>query len=190
MGSVKSILPTDFPSLGIPWLIEAATSLYGKAKVADRIPQVANLVISNVPGPPVALYMAGAKMMTNYPTSIIVHGMGLNITVQSYDHSLDFGLMADAAAMPDVRELADAITVAFDDLRVLPLPGEADSDEPEALGVATTTRRRLTAAMSGAVGKTARALMNQAIAAAAPKVTSKMADKASAAAPIKRRRAG
>jgi len=55
LGSVKSVLPTDFPSLGLPWLMEAAASLYGKAKVADRIPQVANVVISNVPGPPMPL---------------------------------------------------------------------------------------------------------------------------------------
>ena len=128
MGNVKSILPTDFPSLGIPWLIEAATALYGKAKVADRIPQLANLVISNVPGPPVPLYMAGARMLTNYPTSIVVHGLALNITVQSYDQSLDFGLMADAVAMPHVRELADAILIAFDDLNSLHRPGEGESD--------------------------------------------------------------
>ena len=120
MGSVKSILPTDFPSLGVPWLLEAATALYGKARVADRIPQVANVVISNVPGPPVPLYMAGAKMLTNYPTSIVVHGLALNITVQSYDQSLDFGLMADAQAMPEVAELAAAIRVAFEDLQALP----------------------------------------------------------------------
>jgi hypothetical protein len=86
---------------------------------------VANVVISNVPGPPVPLYMAGAKMLTNYPCSIVVHGVALNITVQSYDQSLDFGLMADAAAMPEVRELADSIRVAFDDVRALPV------DEPE-----------------------------------------------------------
>jgi diacylglycerol O-acyltransferase / wax synthase len=48
-----------------------------------------------------------------------VHGMALNITVQSYDQQMDFGLMADAAAMPDVRTLADALRVAFDDLCVL-----------------------------------------------------------------------
>jgi diacylglycerol O-acyltransferase / wax synthase len=166
MGSVKSILPTDFPSLGVPWLIEAATALYGKAKVADRIPQVANVVISNVPGPPVPLYMAGAKMMTNYPTSIIVHGMGLNITVQSYDRSLDFGLMADAAAMPDVRELADAISIAFDDLRALPLPGEADTDDAAEESLMDKTRRKLTGGVSNAVGKTAKQLMNAAVGAA------------------------
>jgi diacylglycerol O-acyltransferase / wax synthase len=190
MGSVKSILPTDFPSLGIPWLIEAAASLYGKAKVADRIPQVANVVISNVPGPPVALYMAGAKVLTNYPTSIIVHGMGLNITVQSYDQSLDFGLMADAVAMPDVRELADAIRIAFDDLRALPLPGEADSDEVRAPGVARQARRRLTRVVANAVGNTARKFMNQAVGAAVSKATGKKTGKASAVAPIKRGRGG
>ncbi len=129
MGSVKSILPTDFPSIGVPWLMEAAANLYGKAKVAERIPQVANLVISNVPGPQVPLYMAGARMLTNYPTSIVVHGMGLNVTVQSFDQSMDFGLMADAQAMPDVKDLAEALLVAMDDVRGLPLPHETAAEE-------------------------------------------------------------
>jgi WS/DGAT/MGAT family acyltransferase len=125
LAGVKGILPTDFPSIGVPWLMEAATAIYRRAKVADKLPPVANVVISNVPGPPVPLYMAGAKMLTNYPCSIVVHGVALNITVQSYDQSLDFGLMADAAAMPEVRDLADSIRVAFDDVRALPV------DEPE-----------------------------------------------------------
>jgi len=154
MGNLKSVLPTDFPSIGIPWLIEAATALYGKAKVADRIPQVANVVISNVPGPPVPLYLAGARLMSNYPTSIVVHGLGLNITVQSYDKSLDFGLMADARAMPDVRELADAIAIAFDDIKALPLPGEAEDEAAPTGGVI----RRATRAVGGAVGTVGRAL--------------------------------
>jgi WS/DGAT/MGAT family acyltransferase len=173
MGSLKSILPTDFPSLGVPWLIEAATALYGKARVADRIPQVANVVISNVPGPPLPLYMAGARMLTNYPTSIVVHGMALNITVQSYDKSLDFGLMADAQAMPDVRELADAITIAFDDLRALTRPGEAETDEaPEPGRVSQATKRLaggLGQALTGMVGKAAAAAVTSASRAAAPK---------------------
>ncbi len=158
MGSVKSILPTDFPSLGVPWLIEAVTALYGKAKVADRIPQVANLVISNVPGPPVPLYMAGARMLTNYPTSIITHGLALNITVQSYDQSLDFGLMADAQAMPDVRELADAIGIAFDDVRALPLPGEPDEDSASPGGVLGRSRKTLGNAVTAAAATVGRAV--------------------------------
>ena len=144
MGGLKNVLPTDYPSIGIPWLLEALTSIYGKARLADRIPLVANLVISNVPGPPVPLYMAGARMMSNYPTSIVVHGMALNITVQSYDQQMDFGLMADAAAMPDVRALADALRVAFDDLCQM----DAETAVPPTLAdtgreVVGTARRRL-----------------------------------------------
>jgi len=129
MGQLKSVLPTDFPSIGVPWLMEAVTALYGKARVAERIPQLANVVISNVPGPPVPLYLAGARMVCNYPTSIITHGVALNITVESYDQQLDFGLVADAQALPDVRALADALRIAFDDLCLL--------DAPEAAAPAT-----------------------------------------------------
>lgn len=193
MGSLKSILPTDYPSLGIPWLIEAATALYGKARVADRIPQVANVVISNVPGPPVPLYMAGAKMLTNYPTSIVVHGLALNITVQSYDRSLDFGLMADAQAMPDVRELADAITIAFDDLRALVRPGEPDPEMAPPPGVVGRAARGLTevvtgatGAVTGAMGKVARQVMSTAVETA----VSQVAGRGKAVTPSKRRPAG
>ncbi|MCA0241097.1 MAG: wax ester/triacylglycerol synthase family O-acyltransferase [Proteobacteria bacterium] len=164
MGSLKSILPTDFPSLGVPWLLEAATALYGKARVADRIPQVANVVISNVPGPPVPLYMAGAKMLTNYPTSIVVHGMGLNITVQSYDQSLDFGLMADAQALPDVAELAQALRVAFDDLQALPRPGDHDhADTPRRASLVDRAQRGISGAVGSTVGKVTKAVVSSAL---------------------------
>ncbi len=162
MGDLKSVLPTDFPSIGIPWLIEAATALYGKARVADRIPQLANLVISNVPGPPVPLYLAGARMLSNHPSSIVVHGLGLNITVQSYHRSLDFGLMADAQAMPDVRELADAIAIAYGDIQALPLPGEADTAPPRESTVGRA-RRAVTGALGGAVNDAVNGVVSGAV---------------------------
>jgi WS/DGAT/MGAT family acyltransferase len=173
MGSVKSVLPTDFPSVGVPWLMETATRLYGRARVADRIPQLANVAISNVPGPQVPLYLAGARMLTNYPASVIVHGIALNITVQSYDQSLDFGLMADAKAMPDVRLLADAIAAAVDDVRAL-----ATEKEEAAASVMKSARKALgravgsavdtaTGLMPGPVGRAARAVNRRAVRAAA-----------------------
>lgn len=154
MGPLKSILPTDFPSLGAPWLIEAATALYGKARLAEKIPQFANVAISNVPGPGVPLYLAGARMRSNYPTSIVVHGMALNVTVHSLDEQIDFGLMADLQAMPDVRSLADAMKVAFDDLRALapqpaPPPPSVTETGRAVLGQA---RKRLAGVVSDAVG--------------------------------------
>ena len=120
LGAMKSLMPTDFPSLGVPWLMESLSNLYAKARVADRLPAIANVTISNVPGPTVPLYMAGAKMLTNYPTSIVVHGVALNITVQTYNESLEFGLMACAKAMPEVTELARHVQAAFDEFQALP----------------------------------------------------------------------
>jgi WS/DGAT/MGAT family acyltransferase len=66
-----------------------------------------NLVISNVPGPPFPLYMAGARLEAHYPVSVITDGMGLNITVMSYMGHMDFGIVADRDQMPDVHKLMD-----------------------------------------------------------------------------------
>src|SRR5204863_7563026 len=54
-----------------------------------------NLVVSNVPGPQFPLYMAGARLVANYPVSVITDGMGLNITVMSYNGQMDYGIVAD-----------------------------------------------------------------------------------------------
>jgi WS/DGAT/MGAT family acyltransferase len=136
LGSVKSLLPTDFPSMGVPWLMEGLTAIYGRAGVADRLPPVANVVISNVPGPTVPLYMAGAKMLTNYPTSIVVHGVALNITVQTYNESLDVGIIACAEAMPEVDEFAAHVESAFLEFKGLPLALEAAAEPTPAKATA------------------------------------------------------
>jgi hypothetical protein len=127
MGAMKSLMPTDFPSLGVPWLMQGLGALYAKARVADRLPAIANVTISNVPGPTVPLYMAGAKMLTNYPTSIVVHGVALNITVQTYNESLEFGLIACGEAMPEIAELARHVQAAFDEFQALPASVEAEA---------------------------------------------------------------
>ena len=130
MGHMKSLMPSDFPSLGVPWLMQGLGALYAKAKVADRLPAIANVTISNVPGPTVPLYMAGAKMLTNYPTSIVVHGVALNITVQTYNESLEFGLISCGDAMPDVAELALHVQEAFEEFQALPPTGAPAAAEP------------------------------------------------------------
>jgi WS/DGAT/MGAT family acyltransferase len=142
MGAMKSLMPTDFPSVGVPWLMAGLSSLYEKARVADRIPAVANVTISNVPGPTVPLYMAGARMLTNYPTSIVVHGIALNITVQTYDQSLEFGLIACGRAMPEVAELARHVQAAFDEFQALPASVEAAPAAPVAPAAKKAPRPR------------------------------------------------
>jgi hypothetical protein len=139
--SVKSVLPTDFPSLGAPWLLSGMASLFGRSRIANSMPPIANVAISNVPGPKVALYMAGAKMLTYYPVSIVMHSLGLNVTVQSYNGSLDWGLIACRKAMPDLPELAKYMLAAHQELlKLTPLAAPVEvkiaaekSPEPVAL---------------------------------------------------------
>ncbi len=113
---LRAVIPTDFPSLGLPWLLSTAAALYGRARLAERIPPLANVVVSNVRGPAMPLYLAGARLATYSPVSIVEHGLGLNVTVQSYAGSLDFGLLAARKAVPDAEKLADALSEAFTEL--------------------------------------------------------------------------
>jgi len=106
-GRIKGALPMDFPSFGVPWLMTGLVSLYGRSGLANRMPQPGTLVISNVPGPQMPLYLAGAAIRSYAPVSIPAHGMALNVTVQSYNGSMEFGLIACRRAVPDVADLAD-----------------------------------------------------------------------------------
>lgn len=85
-----------------------------------------NLVVSNVPGPQFPLYCAGARLVANYPVSVITDGMGLNITVMSYCGKLDFGIVADREQMPDVAELIGWLGDALTEL--MPAGAEAPAD--------------------------------------------------------------
>ena len=122
-GTMKNVMPMDMPSLGIPWLLSIISPLYKLAVSTNRIPVVANIVISNVPGPPVALYLAGAKMTANFPVSIVTHGLGLNVTIQSYNGSLDYGLIACKRTVPTLRKFADAMQAAHQELLSLVMAG-------------------------------------------------------------------
>jgi hypothetical protein len=126
MGTFSALIPTDFPSLGAPWLLSGLVSLYGRSGLADRI-RISNVAISNVPGVQVPLYLAGAKMLDYYPVSIVIHGVALNVTVQSYMGQLCFGLISCRRAVPDVRDIATHMHRAYEQLRRMPLPGADDA---------------------------------------------------------------
>lgn len=117
MQSLKGLLPTDYPSLLAPWLVggigKQALNAYGKSGLASHLPVVTNLAISNVPGSPVPLYLAGARVLSFHPLSIITHGVALNITLQTYDGNVDFGIVADSQALPHADDLVHAIEAAF-----------------------------------------------------------------------------
>jgi len=79
-----------------------------------------NLFISNVPGPQVPLYIGGASVLGIYPASAITDLTGaLNITLFSYNGSLDFGLIACRELVPDVGNLIGYLHDALDELVAL-----------------------------------------------------------------------
>ncbi len=135
LGSMKSLMPTDYPSLFAPWLVGGVSSAYSKLNtrfnLAERMPVMANLVISNVPGPPVPLYLAGAQLKSFHPMSIIVHGVALNITVQSYAGKVDFGVIACGKAVPDVKRLAGYLEDALAELLQLAAPAAQAAARPK-----------------------------------------------------------
>jgi len=133
VGRVKAAIPTDFPMLAAPWLMSGLASLYGRSRLANILPPVANVIISNVPGVQAQLYFAGAKIISYYPVSIPSHGMALNITVESYNGRLDYGLIACRRALPDIADLADALLAEHRKLLELVRPGEV----PAAVKAAT-----------------------------------------------------
>jgi WS/DGAT/MGAT family acyltransferase len=131
MNKVRA-LPTDFPSFGAPWLLSGLAALAGRARLAERLPPLMNVVISNVPGPQVPLYFAGAKLLTYYPVSIPAHGSALNVTVQSYNGALDIGLTACRRAVPDITDLADYIVDEHRQLLARVSAAKAPAAEPTA----------------------------------------------------------
>ncbi|MEV0030005.1 wax ester/triacylglycerol synthase family O-acyltransferase [Nocardia sp. NPDC050793] len=114
-----------------PTLLHKATSLltpllHGRPTrallraAAPNLPLV-DLVVSNVPGPQVPLYLNGIRVRHSYPVSLLTElSGGLNITVMSYDGHLDFGILASPDAFPDVWDLTGNLRQALTDLQQLP----------------------------------------------------------------------
>ena len=138
MGRFKAAIPTDFPLPAAPWLMSALASLFSRSRLANVMPPLANLIISNVAGIPVQLYFGGAKVVSYYPVSIPSHSMALNVTVQSYNGRLDYGLIACRRAVPDVNDLADALLAEH--RMLLELARAQAPVPPEALGTVAPAR--------------------------------------------------
>jgi len=107
----------DFAQFAPPAVAARAARVIARATVANWVDVPFNVIISNVPGPQFPIYGIGAQMVANYPVSAINDGVGLNITVQSYNGSLDFGFVACRELMPDVWDLMDYLSEALRELK-------------------------------------------------------------------------
>ena len=107
-GALPAERLTDFAEFPPPAVFARAMRLSARLGLGSRL-SPGNVVISNVPGPREPLYAAGAQLLHYYPISVITEGQGLNITVQSYLDTLDFGLVCCPELVPDLDVLLDAI---------------------------------------------------------------------------------
>jgi WS/DGAT/MGAT family acyltransferase len=109
----------DFAQFIPPTLFNRAMRLYSGLNLADRHRPVHNLIVSNVPGPPIPLYAAGAQVKGVFPFGPLLEGAGLNITVLSNMGHVDFGVIACRELVPDVWSIADGFGEAVLELRKL-----------------------------------------------------------------------
>jgi diacylglycerol O-acyltransferase / wax synthase len=84
-----------------------ASRLLGGLASRGAVP--VNLVISNVPGPPFPLYLAGARLVSMLPLGPPIEGAGLNITVLSYIDRIDWGFIACRELAPRLQDMAHAV---------------------------------------------------------------------------------
>ena len=113
--AIGATLLQDWSQFAAPAVFGIAMRLYARTRLTESIP-VHNLVISNVPGPQVPLYLLGCEVKAMYPLGPIFHGSGLNITVMSLQGKLDVGLISCPELLPDLWELADEFAVAMEEL--------------------------------------------------------------------------
>ncbi len=99
-----------------PNVFAAAARLYSRMHLADRHRPVANLIVSNVPGPDFPLYLAGAEMTAGFPLGPVMDGIGVNITIMSYRGVLYWGIISCPETMPKVWQLAADVPLALDEL--------------------------------------------------------------------------
>ncbi len=138
VSALKPVLSADVPFVGAPWVLSGLASLYGRSGLADRMPPAGNVLISNVPGLPVELYMAGAKMLHYYPVSIPYHGSALNITVQSYAGKMDWGITAcrRVLSQAEAAELVENLQLALKEIEAFAPAFEAPGVDADAAPVA------------------------------------------------------
>jgi WS/DGAT/MGAT family acyltransferase len=172
---LKPVLGVDIPITGSPWLMTGLASLLGRSDLTSRIPAAGNVLISNVPGPPITLYMAGAKMVHYFPVSIPYHGSALNITVHSYAGLLEFGLTAcrRILSQDESYEMIEHLRTALREIEALSSideavggeatlsvqnkPDKASKKKKPAAAIRPEAPRRQAAANKAASGPNARA---------------------------------
>jgi diacylglycerol O-acyltransferase / wax synthase len=93
-----------------------------------------NLIVTNVPGPQFPLYVHGREIELVYPIAFLPKNHALAIAIMSYNGQMNFGLLADFDALPDLEVVADNIQAALEELLALAREAEGSGSGSAANG--------------------------------------------------------
>ncbi|TRW89005.1 wax ester/triacylglycerol synthase family O-acyltransferase [Mycolicibacterium sp. 018/SC-01/001] len=104
---LQNMSPAAIIAYSAALLAPAGTQIAGALTgVQAPWPYTFNLCVSNVPGPREPLWFNGSRLEATYPVSIPIHGMALNITLQSYADTLNIGFVGCRDRLPHLQRLA------------------------------------------------------------------------------------
>ncbi len=109
----------------------APPTLLAQASRLNFSTRLFNLIVTNVPGPQVPLYVLGRELQDIFPVAFLPENHALAIAIMSYNGGIDYGLLADYDAMPDLDEIAKGIEEATAELLAEAERAEAESELEE-----------------------------------------------------------
>lgn len=110
---------TDWVQFSPPALFTAAMRVYSRTRAASLHPAPFNVIVSNVPGPPEPVTISGTRLSDLFSVGPILEGIGLNVTVWSYDGQMNFSLLSCPTLIEDLGPLVARLGPALDELLTL-----------------------------------------------------------------------
>jgi WS/DGAT/MGAT family acyltransferase len=107
-------LGADLLSAVTEW---TGTTLLSLGMQLQNLARLHNVIVTNVPGPQMPLYMVGARLSHSYPIVPLFRTQALGIALFSYDGKLDWGLNADSGRVPDLPRLRRDLEESFAELQ-------------------------------------------------------------------------
>lgn len=114
-------------------LAALSARLYTRTHIAELANPVFNLVITNVPGPPIPLYMSGAQMLHHYGMAPLMDGLGLLIVIFSYAGRVSLGVISCREIMPDIDDFMQFLEESVNEMEeaLLPPPEPQPAAKPK-----------------------------------------------------------
>lgn len=132
-----------------PFVLSGLLRLAYETHLLSHVPGMMNTIVSNVAGPPVPLYLAGARLTGIFSASVLLDHMGINITLFTFGDRVDFGVHVDPGLIADPWAIADAIPAALDELMASARTGTPTPVE-DAFGIASQLEATQTSGGTGA----------------------------------------